>query len=169
MKMKKNYNKGFTLVELVVYMGIMSILVGVLGSVFAAIVDVQLESEATASVDQDGRYILSKLLYDMKSASLLTTPSGAGSTSSTLQITVNAIPYIYSLDGSGNLQVVNHYGTNVLNSYDSQISGLSFQRIGTGGSNDTVRVNFTVTSRTLRNTGPESRSFQTTLSRDYRQ
>jgi type II secretory pathway pseudopilin PulG len=165
---KKGFSKGFTLIELVLYMGLMSILVGVLGSVFATIVDVQLETEATSSVDQDGRYILSKLLYDVKTATAIGTPGSAGVTSSTLQMTVNSVSYTYSLDSGGNLQVLNNFGTNILNSYDSQISNLSFQRIGNGGSNDTIKTSFTVTSRTQRKSGPESRTFQTTLTRDYR-
>lgn len=168
---KKKAQNGFSLIELVIYMGVFSILVMVLSTVFAQIVGVQLESEATAAVDQDGRFLMSRLLYDMKSATAINTPASLGVSSPTMQILVNGITYTYSLNAGGNLQVVNNYGTNMLNSFDSQISGLTFTRIGSGGSNDTVRVNFTVTSRTrkMSGTGVESRSFQTTLGRDYRQ
>jgi hypothetical protein len=161
-------SKGFSLVEMLIYMGLLTALVGVLSMVFATIVDVQLRSEASSSIDQDGRYIISKLLYDMKSANSITTPSSAGSSGSTLQMLVNNITYTYSLDGSGNLQLVNNYGTSVLNGYDTSVSGLSFQRLGAGDSNDTIRVSFTLTSRTISHGAAESRSFQTTLSRDYK-
>lgn len=165
---RRSLRKGFTLIELVLYMGMMSILVGVLGMIFATIVDVQLESEAASSVDQDGRYILSKLLYDTKSATTIVEPSDPGETSSTLQMNINGVGYTYSVNAGGNLQVVNNYGSNTLNGFDSQVSNVSFQRIGNGSGSDTLRFNFTVTSRTQRPSGPESRDFQTTLSRDYR-
>lgn len=159
--------KGFSLVELLVYMGLLSVLVGVLSMVFASIVDVQLRSESASSVDQNGRYILSKLLYDVRSATSVSTPASPGNTSSTLQMLVNNITYTYSLNGT-NLQLVNNYGTNVLNGYDTQVSAVSFKRLGAGDSNDTIQVSFTLTSITQPHGRAESRTFQTTLSRDYK-
>jgi type II secretory pathway pseudopilin PulG len=159
--------RGFTLVELLIYMGLLTVLVGVLSMVFASIIDVQLRSESNSSVDQDGRYILSRMLYDVKGASSITTPANAGNTSSTLQMLVNNITYTYSLDGSGNLQLTNNNGINALNGYDTQVSGLNFQRLGAGDSNDTIRMTFTITSRTSPHNQAETKTYQTTLSRDY--
>ncbi len=164
--MKKTALKGFTLIELVLYIGILTILLSVLSSIFTSIVDVQLQSTATSSVNQDGRYLLSKLLYDVKSSSAILVPANPGSQSSTMQLTINSINYTYSVNGSGNLQVVNNSTseTNVLNSYDTSISALTFNRVGNGGSSDTVRVSYTVTGRTIERAGQqEARTFQTTL------
>lgn len=157
--------KGFTFIELIVYMGILTILLTVLSSIFTSILNVQFESTATSSVNQDGRYLLSKLLYDVKSSSAILVPANPGTVSSTMQVTINSINYTYSASSSGNLQVVNNSTgeTNVLNSYDTSISGLTFTRIGNGGSSDTMRVAYTVTSRTKENSGYETKSFQTTL------
>ncbi len=158
--------KGYTLIELVIYIGILAILLGVLSSIFTSIVDVQLESSATSSVNQDGRYLLSKLVYDVKNASAIVVPSTPGTSSSTLQLTINSINYTYSVNGSSNLQVVNGTTgeTNVLNSYDTSVSGLTFLHIGNGGSSDNVRVSFTVTGKTIERNGVhETKSFQTTL------
>lgn len=162
--------KGFTLIELVLYAGLLSILVGVMGMMFGQIVDVQLESEATASVDQDGRYILGKMIYDTKSLNTtdaVISPANPGDTTTSLQLQINSINYTYSLDSNSNLVLTNGATgeTNVLNSWQSSVSGLNFQRIGAGGSNDTVRVSFTINSRVQQHSGVESRSFQTTLAR----
>jgi type II secretory pathway pseudopilin PulG len=164
---QKKINKGYTLIEFVIYTGILAILLGVLSSIFTSIVDVQLESTATSSVNQDGRYLLSKLLYDAKSASTsgILAPANPG-TASTMQLTINSINYTYSASSSGNLQVVNNStgAANALNSYDTSISGLTFTRVGNGGSSDTVRVAFTLKSRTVERAGvQETKSFQTTL------
>lgn len=170
---RKNVKKkqiGFTLIELVLYAGLLSILVGVMGVMFGQIVDVQLESEATAGVDQDGRYILGKMIYEMKSLNrgdTIVTPANPGNTSTTLQLNVNSINYTYSLDSNGNLVLTNGSTgvSDVLNGWQSSVSNLSFQRIGAGGSNDTIRVTFTINSRVQQSSGIESRTFQTTLAR----
>jgi len=156
--------KGFTLIELVIYMGILTILLSVLCSIFTSILDVQLQPTSTSSVNQDGRYLLSKLLYDVKSSSEILVPANPGTVSSTMQVTINSINYTYSLNG-GNLQIVNNNtnDTDVLNSYDTSISGLSFTRVGNGGSSDTVRVSYTVSSRATSRSGVETKSFTTTL------
>ena len=153
---------GFTLVELLVYVGVLSLLLMALSNVFGIIVDTQLESRSIADVDQDGRYIIARLIYDTHQASTIITPSSPGSQSATLQISVNSINYTYSLN-NGNLELTNNQGTDQLNSASTTVSGLSFTRIGNGDNTDTIRANFTVTSTTQRNAGPEVRTFQTTF------
>jgi type II secretory pathway pseudopilin PulG len=169
-KKKTQNQKGFTLIELVLYAGILSILVGVMSALFGSIVEVQMESEATSAVDQDGRYILSKMLYDMKSINendVIVVPVNPGDSGSTLQVQISAINYTYSIDANSNLVVTNTTTgeSNVLNSYNTSVSGLTFQRLGAGGANDTVRVSFTIQSRIQQPSGFETRSFQTTLAR----
>ena len=157
-------HRGFTMVELIIYMGILVILITMLTGIFTSVIDVQLASESTSSVDQDGRYILARLTHDLDNASSITTPAiPSAQTSPSLQIIINSINYIYSVDASGNLQLTNNNGTDQLNSANTSISGLTFQRLGNGDSNDTVRVGFTVTGRVQRRAGLESKSFQTTL------
>ncbi len=160
----KKIEKGFTLIELILYMGLFCVLVSVLSGIFTAVIDTQLNSKATASVDQDGRYILAKLIYDMQSASSSAIPSASslGSPSATLQLNTSAGTYTYA-SNSGNLQLTNANGTNNLNSVDTQISGLTFTRIGNGTATDTIRVNFTVKSTTNKRSGLETRAYQTTL------
>jgi len=161
--MKKKLTLGFTQIELIISMGILLILISVLMTVFGQIVDVQLESKAISSVDQNGRYLLARLTHDMQSADGIVLPASAGQVSDTLQITVNSINYIYKASASGNFVIINNFGTDVLNSNTASISALSFQRVGSGGINDTIRVSFTVTSRVKQVSGNESKNFQTTL------
>ncbi len=175
MKLKlllRSKQKGFTLIEMLVYFGVLSILVGAMSMIFGAIIDTQLDSEATSSVDQDSRYILSKLSHDFSVADkydqtipydAVTFPTTLGVGEQSLQMTVNSINYTYSLDANGNLQLNDGTNTFVLNSVNTSISGLTFTRIGNGTENDTVRVSFILTSRTQEKSGPESRSIQTTL------
>lgn len=162
---KFSNDRGFTLIELVLYMGILVMLLAVLSSIFSAIVDVQLNSSSLSSVDQDGNYLLGKFTYDVASSSAILTPASPGNQTSTLQLTINSINYTYSLNGSNNLQVVNNSTsqTDVLNSYNTSVSGLTFTRIGSGGNSDTVQVSYAIRSRIKERGGYETKSFTTTL------
>lgn len=147
-------------------MGILMVLIGVLTTLFGQILDVQLESQAVSSVDQNGRFIMARLTHDVQSASDIVTPEDPGDETDTLQITVNSVEYIYTLDAGGNLLLTQDSVSDQLNSEAVRISDLSFTRIGNGDSNDTVRIGFTVTSRAQQQAGMQQKSFQTTLGLD---
>ena len=157
-------NKGFTLIELLIYMGILSILLTVFTSIFMSSLDVQLESEANSSVEQDGSYILSKLAYDIHRAQSITTPALGATSTTDFQIVVNGGNYTYSIDAGNNLVLANDLGTNTLNGYNSSISSLSVTRLGNAGKiEDNLDISFTITSKTKKNTGYETKNFQTNL------
>lgn len=163
---KKTCNRkgGFTIVELLIYMALLSGFLIITTELFASIMDVKLESESVSSVEQDGRYILTRLAYDIPQSSSITTPNTLGSTTTSLVMVISGITYTYSINGD-NLQLVNNLGTNNLNSTESKISDVSFRKIGNAGGKETIKLNFTVTSATTGNTGPEVRTFNTTIGR----
>src|SRR5579859_4809889 len=76
---KLKNQKGVTLIELIIYMGIFSTLLMVLVQLFGSIVNVSLESQSNSSVSQDSRFILSRMSYDIRLAdpTSFTQPSGA--------------------------------------------------------------------------------------------
>ncbi|HUQ84939.1 MAG TPA: prepilin-type N-terminal cleavage/methylation domain-containing protein [Candidatus Limnocylindrales bacterium] len=156
--------KGFTLIELVMSMGILSILIGVMTTLFGQIIDTSLDSQSTSGIDQDGKFVIARLAYDMQRASEIVIPATpSATTSASLTIKINPIDYTYALDGSGNLQLTNDLGVNSLNSNATQVSDLSFQRLGVGNRTDTVQVKFRLTSKIKQTKGIETKSFQTTL------
>ncbi|KKR78338.1 MAG: hypothetical protein UU23_C0001G0102 [Candidatus Curtissbacteria bacterium GW2011_GWA1_40_9] len=158
----KHLKKGFTLIELIMYMALMSIFLVVLSELFLSILEVRKESEATSGVEQDARYILSRLYYDLNRASSITTPATPGSSSSTLVAIISGDTNSYSASG-GNLTLTNNAGTNNLNSSASSISNLNFQKIGASGIGQTVKIDFTLTGKTQRTGGAEIRDFTTTV------
>ena len=160
----KNYSRGFTIVELLIYMALLSGFLIITTELFASIMDVKLESEAVSSAEQDGRYILTRLSHDIPQSSSITTPNTLGSTATSLVMIVSGVTYTYSVNGE-NLQLANNLGTNNLNSTESKISNVSFQKIGNVGGKETIKLSFTVTSSSVRNSGPEVRTFNTTVGR----
>ena len=151
--------RGFTIMELLIYMGLTAILLVVLTDIFVSILGVQSESTASSSVEQDGRYILARLSYDLPRASAIVNPSGLGqaATSSAI-LTIDGANYTY--DGStGNLLM----GTDQLNSFGTRISNLTFQRLGNAGGKNDLQIRFRLTSRINQRKGSETRDFQITL------
>jgi hypothetical protein len=158
--------KGVTIVELLLYMAILTVLLTVLTNIFISALDVQSESNATSSVEQDGNYILARLAYDIHRAQSITTPAADGDTADSFVIVIGGVPYTYGIDANSNLYLTNNFGTNNLNSYGSSVSALLVSLLGNGAGNieDSLKINFTVTSRTKRTSGFEIRNFQTNLS-----
>src|SRR3989344_7373669 len=138
----RNSSKGFTLIEIILYMALLSIFLLTLTDIFVSILDVQLESDATSAVEQDGRYILSRIAYDIPRASDITTPGAIGQTRSNLRMTIGPETYEYTESG-GNLQLINDLGTNNLNGSETAISNPSFQRIANTAvpdTKDTIKI-----------------------------
>lgn len=157
--------KGITVVELLLYMAILSVLLSILTSIFVQALDVQSESNATSSVEQDGNYILARLGYDIHRAQSINIPATNGTTDNNFQIVINGVNYTYNVDINNNLILTNDLGVYNLNSYGSSASAFLVQRLGNvGGVENTLKVNFTITSRTKRVSGYEQRDFQTNLS-----
>lgn len=164
-KKKINSQRGVTVVELLLYMAILSVLLTVLTSVFVQALDVQSESNAVSSVEQDGNYILSRLAYDIHRAQGINIPGTNGATNDNFQIVVGGVNYTYNTDVNGSLNLTNNLGVNSLNNYGSSVSAFLVQRLGNvGGVENTLKINFTITSRTKRVSGYEQKDFQTNLS-----
>ena len=158
-------NKGFTLVEILLYMGIFSILIVVLFQLLSSIFDVQLESQSTSSVTRDSRFILNRFSYDINQAKTIVSPISLGSQNASLQFTKDSTTYTYSLV-NGNLTLANSSlgTTDELNSVNTTVSNLSFLRLSdTNRDNDTVSISFTLTSKIIKRGGATSANFTTTV------
>jgi prepilin-type N-terminal cleavage/methylation domain-containing protein len=160
----KNYQKGFTLIELIIFMGIFSILIMVLFQLLTSIIDVQTESQTTAYVSQDGRYILNKFTYDLRNATSIVSPN-IGNQAQTLVISDGVATYTYNLS-NGDLIFTNSAlnFTDQLNSANTTVSNLNFLRLAdTQGKENTITISFTLNSKTVKRSGADSESFRTTI------
>jgi hypothetical protein len=152
---KVKNQKGSTIVELLLYMGLMAVLLIVLSDMFISILDVKTDIQKTSSIEQDGRFIIARFIYDIQRATSITTPSSAGGNGATLVMVVAGNTYTYSLNGT-NLQMVNNTGTFNLNGDETKVTDLNFKRIG-NGQKDTITVQFDITSQT------QTTTFKTTV------
>ena len=160
--------KGFTIVELIIYIGLFSTVLVILTQIITSTLNIQLESQSLSTVEQDGRYILSRFSYDIPKATSISVPTTFGEINKTtdLQIKINGIIYHYYLN-SGNL-ILDYPPSNSvqLNSFDSTISNLYFTRYNSsspGDSLDSIQIGFVVSSKSQPKSGPQTRSFKTVL------
>ena len=155
-------NIGFTLIELLIYMGLLTVVLLVFTEIFITIVENQLSSRNVSNVSSDGRYIYSRMIYDINRADSITEPSALGSSAATLSFVADGSTYTYSLSDN-DLLLTDSLGSNNLNGYGTTISDLSFTRIGNVGGKPTIRINYTVTGTISRTGTSESKTFQTTV------
>lgn len=158
-------NQGFTIIELIVYMGLFSILVGIITSVFVSLLNNQFTAETTANTDENGKYILARLTYDIAQSQNVVVPGAIGTQTNNLQLTINNINYSYSLDSSGNFQIkdiTDNLPSYNLNDYDATVSGLLFKKIGNTGGKSTIQINFSVVSNTVQKT-EQTKAYETTI------
>mgnify|MGYP001564561190 FL=1 len=155
-------NLGFTIVELLLYIGLLSIFLTVLTGIFVSTLDIKLESEATSAVEQDGRFVLNRLMYDFGRADNITSPAALGQQTNSLVLVIGGTNFTYSSVGQ-DLVLTDGVGSGNLNSDNSSVTNLTFTRLGNSGGVPIVQIKYTITSEVIRPKGPEVRSFQTTL------
>lgn len=160
-KFKQLGQKGVTLVELLLVMGLLAIFLLIMTTLFTSTLDIESQSEAYSATISDGRFMMARLNYDITRATAVTAPATLGASGASLVLTVNATTYSYSLIGS-NLQLTDGSGSANLNGSGTTISNLSFQRLGNIGGKDTIRYSFKLTSTALHHAVGDTQTFTNT-------
>lgn len=155
--------KGFTLIELVVVMGIFSFIAIVMSDILSSIVNAHITTESGSIVQQDSSFIFSRLSYDIARASSITYPAGPGDTTNVLTMTIDGVLYQYAIN-SGVLELTVNGSVDRLNNPDDILNNATFTRLGNGDGKDTVTFQFTVTS-TAQDAGrnQESKTYSATV------
>lgn len=153
---------GFTLIELLLYMSLLAVFLTVLTQIFTASIDTQLESESESSVQQDGKFFLARLQYDIERASTILDPSYSGSSSASLQFVASGVTNTYTLTGS-DVTFTDASGTYNVNSIGTKVSNLQFLRRSVVNGKPIITLSFILTSVATRNSGPNAQTFQTTV------
>ncbi len=165
--MKKN--RGFSTIELILYIGLTGMLLGVMSQVFLTIIGVRVSSTQTTAVQQDSRFILARLSHAIRRADVILSPSiGVASSSMTLQINENGntITEQYSWDGQ-NIWIITATNSSQLNSNRTVVSDFSLSRNGTSSTDpagaDTITVSLSMDGNAEITTGQQSIQVQTTV------
>ena len=160
---QKPTQKGFTIIEFLIYIGILSIFLIVVSQIFVSSLNLRLGEQSTSNLEQDGRFISARLIYDISRASTIDQPTSDGTSSNTLSLTIAGQSYSYSLQNS-NLILSDASNSDQLNGYDTTVTNLNFLRLGNpGGDGDAVTFSFTLTGNYRTNLNTETRNFTSTV------
>jgi len=138
--------KGFTLVEVMLYIALISALVLMMSSFLYMVLGARSKSQAILEVESQGKFVMSQITQTIRNSDSITIPL-AGSSGQILSLT-SQVP-------TRNPTVFNSTGTDIqikegtdpiipLTSSQVSISGLSFQNISRTNTPGTLRIQFTV-------------------------
>lgn len=143
--MKILNKKGVTLVELLIYLGLASIMLVVLSELFVSILNESVETQNYSAVQTDGRYILARLRYSINNADSITIPANLGDSSGELTTIVGSNQFHYYVN-SDKLYLNDGTGDYLMSSLDTKITDLVFSRQGNVGGKPVISIVFTASS-----------------------
>ena len=117
---KHGTQSGFTLVEMIIYLAIVSTMLVSISYLILDLIGGQSKSAANQEVNQNSRFITQRLISDIKAASDFSIPS-----EDTLNLTVPGDDIVYSLD-AGSLNLTRQVGAEPaedLNSSEVEVTG----------------------------------------------
>ena len=161
--------KGFLLIELIIYMGLLMILLAIMSDVFVATLNVKLESDTTSAVQQDGSYIMSRIAYDVRRSTGIITPAlGQSGTTLSLDIVENGVHKTYQYVWANNaLTLSDGLSTDSLHGNNSRVTQFSVTHVGNSATiataKDTISTALVVSSVGQTSSGVHTLTFQSTI------
>ncbi len=138
--------KGFSLIELIVYIAILGVVAVALMDFVGLLGDARIKQQVSLEVEQQGAQAIRLMTQTIRNASSITSPTAGNSAASlTIVVPTGALsPTIFSQVGSA-LSVKEGAGSNVsLTNSRVTVSNLSFQNLSPSASIKVVRIIFTL-------------------------
>lgn len=151
MKREKNTQQGFTLIELILYVSLVSIIMLTTSLFLSTLLESRIKNQTMAEVEQQGVQVMQIITQTLRNATSINSPA-QGIGDSSLSIAVSAIgksPTIFSI--SGNAIQMTEGGSIPIALTNSRViaSALTFQNLSRLDTPGIVRVQFTLTSVNL--------------------
>ena len=155
--------KSFTIVEFLIYIGILSIILMVFLDLLVTLTRFRTEAESTSNIQQDSSYLINKLIADVHRAKTINSPLHPPDQANVLNLEIGGTSYSYATDSAKNLIMSDGTNSYQLNGYDTEVPGILFTRLGQNDIHDVLKIKFTVTSRVKNPAGNESQSYETVV------
>lgn len=125
--MNNTRTNGFTILELILYMGILSLISVILANSYIALLRGRGQAETRSDVNANLRLVVDRIASDVKNANAIVLPSSAGSSGGTLQLTRNGVTVTYDT-AAGRVRRATSTGE-FLSGPTVSVNTLSFTRI----------------------------------------
>ncbi len=142
-----NKNSGFTLVELLLYISIASIIVFTSASMLQFTLQSRVKNQTIAEVEQEGAQVMQLITQTIRNGTLINSPTigNSGASLSVNVVTGSNSPTVFDLSSSA-MRIKEGAGVAVnLTSSKVTVSNLNFQNLSRAGTPNTIRVSFTIT------------------------
>jgi type II secretory pathway pseudopilin PulG len=140
--------KAFTLIELLMYISIASILMIIVASAISTVYRIQVKQRFITDVEQEGLAAMQTITQTIRNANAINSPT-IGTSATTLSVAVSDLsktPTIFTVT-SGKLTIKEGAAAAVdLTSGQVSITGVSFTNMTRGTTQGNVRVQYTVNS-----------------------
>lgn len=162
--------KGFTLLEMLLYIGIAASVVGILAAFLATTYQVNVKNQAVLEVEQQGRHALDIIAEEIRISKDVTNPLlGSGSSAILHLVSQDPLDETVVFTGTGGvLQITEGASSPVdLHNDEVQIDSLIFTNIARLNTPDFIQVLFTMSyvNETNRNEFNYSQTFTTSVLR----
>jgi len=151
-KVEKQFNRrpAFTLIETLLYISIFSIVVFLILGIYGLVVEARVRQRTVTEVNEEGGRIVQMITQTIRNSTSINSPlPAANSGVLSLYVPTGANnPTLYYLVGNDLVIKEGTAGTIVMNSNRVIISGLKYYNLSLGGTKGTVKVEFTVSSKT---------------------
>ncbi len=145
-----NSRDGYTMIEMLLYIAIFSLIIGSILSVASSISTQRIQNQITQEVDYQGQLILTDITQNLRNASTINQPS-AGNSSASLSYNTSVVvnnPTVYdtAVDQSMNKLRFRVGSSNAeyITSSRVNISNLTFVNRTINGGRDSIEVSFTL-------------------------
>jgi len=155
--------RGYTLVELILYVVVVSALLTGVTSFFGLAVDSRIKNQSMNEVNQQGDAVMDQIAGTIRGASTITSPA-PGATASALTVTVPTganSPTVYDV-ASGVLEIKEGTAAYVpLTNSKVQVTALTFKNVSRSGTDGAIQVNMTLAR--INNSGRNEYDYQKTF------
>lgn len=167
MRPRTRHVRGFTLVELLLYIALTTIMVGTISVFLFMALQVRVKSHVTNEVEQQGQLVMQRIAQVARNATSISLPAqGASGSAVTLVVTPPGnSPTVFDL-AAGVLRITEGAGSPVaLTNGRVTGSALTFTNLSRSAASEDLRVQFTLTavSSSGRNEYDYTKTFTTTV------
>ncbi len=158
-------DKGFTLIEIIIYVALLSLTIGFILTGVYQILDSKTGALARTSVEEEANFLMKKIKWAMAGVNTINQPAAAATSTilSVNKFNFSANPVAISLSGSNiNISYAGN-PTVILNSEDVAVKNLVFENIS-NGSNPAIKIKLNIEYKPndLKTTKP-STTIETTI------